>query len=188
MKRILTRVSFFCLSLALFASGETVDAQSTKKALTGPEMNLGGMKSKTSGKWKADKPEKPELYRYIMPKSFGDKVDAILTVVEDPSKKSADALISEWKAMFKPPKGKTIDSVASVQKVKIGNADIAYFEVHGTYLKKNADGETQELPNYRMYVARLDTGKNVYIVKAVGPYNTMTFHKIDFKSFLASFK
>ncbi|MGE3805172.1 MAG: hypothetical protein AB7K24_10910 [Gemmataceae bacterium] len=175
-------------ALTLVAVIGSVNGQSAKKDLTGPEMSMGGMKSKASQRWKAEKAEKPELYRFSLPKSGSDKEDGLLTVIPDESKKSDDELIAEFKKLIKAPEGKSVDDVVKVQKVKIGTASVAYLEASTkvTYVGGDSPGDTKE--DYRIYAAALQTPNGKFIVKAVGPYNTMTFHKIDFKAWLGNLK
>jgi hypothetical protein len=177
-------------ALSLVAIISNADAQSMKKDLTGAEMTVGGMKSKTSQRWKEEKAMKPEVYRFIMPKSGADKEDALLIVLPDESKKSEDELIAEFKKLIKPPEGKQVDEIVTVQKVKIGNASVAYLETNTNmkigYVTGESPGDTKA--NYRLYAAALTTPNGKFIVKAAGPYSTMTTHKVDFKAWLGNFK
>lgn len=182
-----SRFLALAVAVSLISAMGNVSGQSAKKDLTGAEMVVGGMKSKASQRWKAGKAEKPELYRFILPKSGVDKEDAVLTVVPAGEKSDAE-IVAGLKKLIQPPEGKSIDDVIKVQKVKIGTAEITYLEAKTKVGITDADSPGEKKEGYRIYGAAMKTPKDRYIITAVGPYNTMTFHKIDFKAWLGNFK
>jgi hypothetical protein len=172
----------FSLACSNFVSG-----QSMSKNLTGAPVTIEGMKSNTSAQWKAAKAEKPELAKFTWPKAGTEKEDGVLVVLPNLEGKDEDN-IKTWTEMFKPSKGdKFADTDIITKKAKVGDASITLFEINGTYLEKKG-ASTEEHPKYRMYATIFDVKGKKYLIKAVGPVNTMKRQGSDFKAWLAAFK
>src|SRR5262249_44911995 len=157
----------------------------------GTEVEIDGVKVTAPAEWKAEKPTGglPPKYLFRLPKKGEDKDDAELKIFEGLGG-SVEQNIERWKGSFVPPKGKTIDDVAKVEKMEIAGRKVAYLDISGTYKfrdlsKPNAKEELR--PDYRMLALQIN-GKEVYHLKLVGPAKTVEAHKKGFDELLKALK
>ena len=153
--------------------------------------DLDGLKSAVPASWKAEKPRnRLRFAEFRLPRADGDSADADLSVFRGLSG-TTEQNITRWKGQFLPPKGKSIDDVSTVTKMKVAGHDVVYFEVAGTYLDGPpmlpASRKTRR-PHYRMIAVQFDGPKNVWHFKLIGPDKTVAKHKKEFDNWLKSFK
>lgn len=174
-------------ALVLGQAGAT--GQDAKK---GTVVELGSMKSKTPATWLEEAPSNTMRYaQFKLPKAEKDARDAEVVIFKGITG-SAKANIDRWKLQFRPPEGKTIDDVAKVTDLKVGDAELKYLDVQGTYLFKAApfdpNAKTTPLANYRMVAVVFDTKETPYHIRMVGPEKTVTGYKQGFDDWLKAFK
>jgi hypothetical protein len=175
--------------LAALAGGRSNAADDDKKGTT---VDLGGVKSQTPASWKEEAPSnRMRLIQFVLPKAKGDNKDAELVIFKDIGGTTKDN-VERWKKQFVPPKGKKIDDVAKVNEIKVGDAEVTYLDVSGTYLYKarpfDPNAKTEEMPNYRMLGVVFETKKGVYHIRLVGPAATVEQYKKGFDEWLKAFK
>src|SRR5262249_9186327 len=123
-------------ALAIAACEGLADDEKDKKGVV---VQLDNLKSTAPADWKEERPSNQmRLNQFRLPKVEGDKHDAELVIFffGTGSGGSAQQNIDRWKSAFLPPEGKKIDDVANVTKMKVGNADVTYLDVRGTYKYK----------------------------------------------------
>jgi len=173
--------------------GTGVSAADEKKSEgKGVVVSMDGLQSRAPADWKEEAPANRMRYaQFRLPKAKGDEHDAELIIFKGLGG-SAEANIKRWKEQFQPPAGKTIDDVAKVEPVKVGDRPAAYLDVRGTYLFKaqpfNPNAKVERRPDYRMLAVHLDGKNDVYHIKLTGPANTVTRYKQGFDDWLKAFK
>jgi hypothetical protein len=184
MKRTARWVVLGGLVLALGAAG--LRAADKKE---GTRVKIDGLTSVTPPDWKDEKPRSMRLMQFRLPRAEGDKEDVELVIFffGKGGGGGLEANVQRWKSMFIPPKGKKIDDVTKVDKLKAGNVDITAVEIHGTYKGSGID-KKQPQPNYRMIKVYFDSKNGPYFFSLVGPDKTVAQHRKAFLDWLKGFK
>ena len=82
--------------------------------------------------------------------------------------------------------------MARVENFKVGDADITYLDVAGTYLFKfppfDPNAKVMPLPDYRMLSVYFGSKNGPYFLRMVGPAKTVTQSKKDFENWVKAFK
>jgi hypothetical protein len=163
-------------------------------AAKGVVVEIDGLKSQAPATWVAEKPTSNlRVAQLRVPKVGADKQDAELVVFFFKGQGGGvDANVQRWKGMFYPPRGKTIDDVSRVEKMKVGNVPVTYLDVYGTYKFKKApfipDSEAELRPDYRMLAVYFDSRNGPYFLRLVGPAATVEQNKKGFDDWLKNFK
>jgi hypothetical protein len=164
----------------------------------GKVVELDGLKSTAPAAWKQMEPD-PKLGRFrvnqfAIPKSEGDKEDAELVIFffgKGSGGGTADN-VKRWKGMFAAPAGKTIDDLTKIEMFKVGDVDITYVTISGTYLTKfppfapNAKVIPKE--NYRFIGVIFDSKDGPYFMRVTGAARTVDANKEGFDKWLKGFK
>jgi hypothetical protein len=179
------------LCLAALAWGLGSRAADKKDDTKGTVVELDGLRSRTPASWKEEAPSNQmRLAQFKLPKVDGSG-DAQLVIFKGISG-SAQANIDRWKGQFEPPAGKSLKDVARVKEMKVGNAQVAYLDVHGTYLDKfppfDPNAKVIKRPKYRMLAVQFDAKSAPYHIKLVGPADTVEHYKKGFDEWLENFK
>jgi hypothetical protein len=159
----------------------------------GTQVKIDGLVSAAPSDWQAEKP--PEKFRRLrlgqfrLPRADGDKEDAELVInyFGKGSGGTLDENLLRWKSMFVPPRGKKIDSVTKIDKLKAGGVAITTVEIHGTY-KGASFAPMKPKPDYRMIKVFFDSENGPYFMTLVGPDRTILKHKKAFRDWLQGFK
>lgn len=158
-------------------------------------VTLDGLKSRVPADWKEEKPgNQMRVNQFKIPKVKGDPADAELVIFffGPGGGGSAEDNVRRWKGMFLPPEGKKIDDVANVTKMKVGDVDVTYLDVQGTYKFKerpfDPNAKEERRPDYRMLGVVFASKNGPYFFRLVGPAKTVTEHKKEFDKFLRGFK
>jgi hypothetical protein len=179
--------------LDLAAGTSRGDEKSANKQ--GEPVSLDGLQSRVPADWKQEETtNRLRAYQFRVPRVKDDKDDAEMVIFYfgPGGGGSAADNVKRWKAMFIPPEGKAIDDVAKVEKMKVGNVDVTYVDVQGTYKFKArpADPSSKEelRPNSRMLGVVFESPKGPYFFRLVGPAKTVTHHKQGFDDWVKGFK
>jgi hypothetical protein len=178
--------------LAAVLGGRLSAADDKKEEKKGTEVNLGGMKSQAPGSWKEEEPaNRMRLIQWVLPKAKGDEKDAEIVIFKGIGGSTKDN-VDRWKKMFLPPDGKKLEDIAKVSEMKVGDAEVTYLDVTGTYLYKaqpfNPNAKAEKLPNYRMLGVVFETKNGVYHIRLVGPAATVGEYRKGFDEWLKAFK
>ena len=159
------------------------------------KVHLGGLKSKAPAGWEAvSTTSKNRPFQWRVNGGQGKDSDAEVTVFYFGlnGAGSADENVARWKSLFIPPKGKTIDDVAKVDKIRLGDDVSVYVDISGTYRfrprPQAPDSEIQLKPDYRLLEGILLTSRGPYYLRIIGPAKTVGDHKADFDEWLMGFK
>jgi hypothetical protein len=160
-------------------------------AVRAEDVVLDGMKSKTPSAWVEETPtNKMRFAQFRLPKAKDDKEDAELVVFKGLGG-GAEANVDRWKKQFKAPAGKSLDDVAKVEKIKVGDLDATQLTVEGTFLYNpapfNPRSKTEARPGYKM-IAIYFEGSDPYQIKFTGPAKTVESHQKGFEQWVKGFK
>jgi hypothetical protein len=156
-------------------------------------VELGNLKSTPPAEWKAGRPTNTMQYRvFTVPKAEGDKDDTVLTIYTfGPSVGGLEANLKRWKGMIDPGEGKNIDDAAKIEKFKVADIDVVYFDAEGTYLFKPNLADASNVirkPNYRLINVYFPTPDRVFTMRLVGPAKSVAAAEKGFKEWVKSFK
>jgi hypothetical protein len=158
-------------------------------------ITLDGMKSALPAEWKVEKStSQMRAHQFRLPKVDGDADDAEVVVFYFGAGGGGTIAenVKRWKQTFVPPSGKSIDDVAKVEEMKVGDTPVTYLDVSGTYKFKtrpNDPNSKEELKaNSRMIGVVFASKNGPYFIRFVGPEKTVTHHKKGFDGWLKAFK
>jgi hypothetical protein len=185
-----------CLLLGVtgVATWAALRANEIKEDQKGAVVEIDGLKSAVLPEWKPkDVTSKFRTHHFIIPHVADDKTDAELIIFffGPGGGGSAEANIERWKGMFIPPEGKKIEDVTKVENFKVGNVNVTYLDVQGTYKFKERPDPTakEELrPDHRMLSVFFESPKGPYFFRLVGPAKTVTENKKAFEDWVKAFK
>ncbi len=184
-----------CFALVACGSNQISSEAGDNQKNQGEVVVLDGLKSTLPADWKKEKPlSKFRAYQFRLPKAKGDSKDAELVIFYfgpgggGPVK----ANLARWKSQFKAPKGKTIDEVSKVDKFKVGDVDVVYLDISGTFLYKfppfDPNAKVTPLPDYRRLGIIFQSEKGPYFIRLTGEADTVAHHKKAFDKWLKSFE
>jgi hypothetical protein len=158
-------------------------------------VEIDGLKSATPADWKPEEVTRQfRIHQFRIPHVADDKTDAELVIFffGPGGGGSADANVKRWKSMFVPPEGKKIDDVAKVETFKIGDVQVTYLDVQGTYKFKERPfdpASKEELrPDHRLLGVVFESPQGPYFFRLVGPSKTVAQNKKAFEDWLKAFK
>jgi hypothetical protein len=172
-------------------AGAADDKQGEKK---GAVVKLDSLKSRVPADWVEEEPaNRMRVYQFKVPRVKDDKTDAEMLIFSFGAQGgSAEENIKRWKGFFTAPPGKTIEDVSTVTKMKVGDAQVTYLDIHGTYKFKERPfdpSSKEELrPDTRFLGVVFETKKGPYFFRLVGPEKTVTQHKPGFDAWLKAFE
>jgi hypothetical protein len=158
-------------------------------------VTLDGLKSEAPASWKMQEPSnKFRAYQFAVPKAKGDAEDAELLIFYfgAGSGGSVNDNLKRWKDTFDPPEGKSIDDVAKVEKLKVGDVSVTYLDVRGTFKSKfppfDPNAKVTRKENYRRLGVIFASENGPYFITLTGPGRTVEAAKKDFDNWLKAFK
>jgi hypothetical protein len=179
----------------LFMAALALCGQSAGGDDKGTVVTLDGLKSRTPANWKVQRPSNEmRAYQFLIPRAEGDKKDAELVIFFFGAGSGGTAAdnIKRWKGQFDPPQGKTIEQVSKLEKFKVGDVDIAYLDISGTYLYKfppfAPNAKVTPLPGYRSLGVYFGSKNGPYFIKMTGAAKTVAQNKKGFDDWVKSFK
>lgn len=143
--------------------------------------------------WVEQQPEnRMRLAQFALPGAEG-KEDAELVVFHFPQTGgSVEANLNRWYEQFAQPDGSDSKSKAQVTETTANDIPVTKVYLTGTYLRPQApmmmSGPKDELPNYAMWAAIVETTTGPWFFKATGPVETMAKWQESFDSFVKSFR
>ena len=95
---------------------------------------------KAPQKWKAKEPKFKNITKHemMLPKAEGEEKDARLTF--SISSGSNEINITRWKTQFKFPNGAAPDKLFAVEKKTVGDYELTFVQIRGTFLEKMGGG------------------------------------------------
>jgi hypothetical protein len=185
MKRVVWLV---LVSLGMVGAGSCpTGVLAEEKKDNGTAVRLDGLTSVTPASWKEEKPSGKLRYKqFRLPRTGDDKEDAEVVIFKDVGGSLADNL-PRWKAQFAPPKGKKIDDVTRIEKMKAGDVPFTWVEIHGTY-KGSPFQQMKPKPDYRMVRIFFESKNGPHFISLIGPEKTVEAHKKGYLDWVKGFK
>jgi hypothetical protein len=160
----------------------------------GTVVTLAGLSSKTPADWVEEATtSQMRANQFKLPGANG-KEPAELTVYffGQGQGGDAEANVKRWRDMFTTADGKKSDDLGKVEKLKVGDVDVTYLDIHGTFLSRvppfAPNAKTVAKPDQRMLAVVFDCKNGPYFIRVVGPAATVERHKKGFDEWLKSFK
>lgn len=143
--------------------------------------------------WKSEKPSSQmRKAQYRIPGSEGSADGEMAVFVFPGTGGSAQANIDRWISQIKQPDGSDSKEKSEIKNLAINNLPVTIMYVTGTYLKSSSQmmmgGPKEELPEYAMLAAIVETSKDPWFFKMVGPQKTVDHWRPEFDKFVSSFK
>jgi hypothetical protein len=164
----------------------------------GTVVELDKLKSTTPASWVKQEPDpklgKFRIYQFALPKADGDKDNAELLIFffGPGSGGSTSDNIKRWKATFAAPPGKDIDEATKVDTFKVGDVEMTYVQINGTYLYKfppfAPNAKVTPKDNYKFIGVVFDSKNGPYFMRLTGPARTVEANKKGFDEWLKGFK
>src|SRR5262249_7131825 len=150
------------------------------------EVRLGELRSLTPASWQKEAAAPPfRKDQFLLPRAEGDEAETLVVVYHGIGG-TAKQNVDRWKTQFKPPEGKTIEEVAKVKELKVGNRPASYLDIEGTFLDSvPGSGYVTPRPGYRMIAVHIDGADAPYHIKVTGPAKTVEKHKKEIDDWLA---
>ncbi len=105
---------------------------------------------------------------------------------------SVDANLQRWYGQFKQPDGSPTTDHVDKKTVTVNGLDVTEVFVTGTYLKSKSPmmmgGPVEEMKDYAMWAAIVETPNGPWFFKATGPVQTLDHWKPAFDQFVQTFK
>jgi hypothetical protein len=162
---------------------------------TGPEVELGSLKSKVPAAWKQEEPSSNmRLTQFRLPHADGDAVDAEVVVFYfgQGGAGGVQANIDRQLAKFAAQPGKPVRDAAKMGEFKVGNETATVVDITGTYKYKarpfDPAAKEELRPDHRLVYVILPTDKGPYYIQMVGPVRTVEKHKAGFDDWVKNFK
>jgi hypothetical protein len=155
----------------------------------GTVVKLGGLSSTAPAEWKKEEPlGTMRLSQFALPKVEGDSTDAEVTIYKAGGGTKAN--IERWKNQFSPPEGKKIDDVAKESKMKVGDVEVTYLDITGTYKAPPFDPKYKgkKMDNFRLVGVIFETKDGDYQIRFIGPEKTVEKYKKGFDEWIKNFK
>jgi hypothetical protein len=159
----------------------------------GAVVTLDGLSSKAPAEWVVEKPSSNlRVNQFKLPGANGkDPADLGIFFFGQGQGGPADANVKRWRGMFTTADGKKSDDLGKVETMKVGDVQITYLDVQGTYLAQmpgNPNAKAVAKPEYRMLGVVFESKNGTYFIRAVGPAATIEHHKKGFDEWLKNFK
>jgi hypothetical protein len=161
----------------------------------GALVTIDGLQSRAPAEWEEQKPtNKMRFKQFRLPaaKKGEDPAELVIFFFGTGQGGSAEDNISRWKAQFEAARGKNIDDVAKTEKFKVGDVELTYLDVSGTYLSKfppfDPKAKTVRKPNYRLLGVVFESKDGPYFIKLTGPADVVEHYKKGFDEWLRAFK
>ena len=159
----------------------------------GTKVTFGDYSSTTPAEWVKERPASTMRFgQFRLPKVKDDKDDAVIVLFKGITG-TAEQNIERWKGEFTPPKGKSIDDVSKVTKMKIDGHPATRLEItDGTFSvsPRPFDPSAKKVakPGYRMVGIQFDGPDTIYHIKMTGPAKTIEHYTKGFDKWIEGFK
>jgi hypothetical protein len=183
------RLYALLLVSAAFVGVSAYQAGAADDEKKGTVVKLGDLKSTTPDTWKEEKVAgKLRLQQFTLPKAEGDAHDADVVIFSLGGGTKAN--IDRWKAQFDLPEGKKAEDVIKETKMKVGDAEVTYLDIRGTYKTPPFDPKYagKKLEKFRLLGVIIETKDAPYQIRCVGPEKTIEQYKKGFDEWVKGFK
>ena len=143
--------------------------------------------------WKSEKPKSSmRKAQYRIPGLEGAEDAEMAVFVFPGTGGSVQANINRWIGQMIQPDGSDTKDKTEIKNVTVNNLPVTIMYVSGTYLKSSSPmmmgGPKEEMKDYAMLAAIVETSKDPWFFKMIGPQTTVDHWKPEFDKFVNSFK
>ncbi|HZS48889.1 MAG TPA: hypothetical protein VFC63_27700 [Blastocatellia bacterium] len=140
--------------------------------------------------WVSEKPQSASrVAQFTLPRVSGDKEDAtVILYYFNTGGGGVQANLDRWVSQFQQPDGSSSQDKAKIDKLDVNGLKVTEIDLAGIYIAEMAPGSTNRFhePNFRMRAAVIDTGKNPFYLRMLGPAKTVTKWNASFDEFVKS--
>jgi hypothetical protein len=157
-------------------------------------VTLAGLQAKAPVDWVKEKPTSNlRVGQFKLPGANGkDPAELSIYFFGEGQGGGVDANVKRWREMFEAADGKKSDELGKAESFKVGDVNVTYFDVQGTYLSKfppfAPNAKTVRKPDHRMLGIIFECKNGPFFIRVVGPTATVEQHKKGFDEWLKSFK
>jgi len=143
--------------------------------------------------WQSEKPKSSmRKAQYKIPGAEGAEDAEMAVFVFPGTGGSVQANINRWLGQMKQPDGSDSKEKTEIKNLTVNNLPVTTMYVTGTYLKSSSQmmmgGPKEEIPEYAMLAAIVETSEDPWFFKMTGPQTTVDNWKPEFDKFVNSFK
>ena len=143
--------------------------------------------------WKSEKPKSSmRKAQYKIPGVEGAGDAEMAVFVFPGTGGSVQANIDRWISQFIQPDGSDSKEKTKIINITVNNMPVTKMYVTGTYLKSSSQmmmgGPKEEMQEYAMLAAIVETSKDPWFFKMTGPQKTIDSCQSEFDKFVNSFK
>lgn len=191
------KLSLLCLALtlSLFAckSNEKTADESQPNHAVAQQLPLGEVAYTAPEGWVAEHPSSNMRKAQFRLPGVAGLEDGELVVFHFPGTGgSVQANLDRWYGQFKQPDGSATRDRAQPQQVQANGLNVTTVSVTGTFLKSQSpmmmSGPFDEMPDYLMWAAIVETANGPWFFKAVGPQKTMEHWQPSFDAFVQTLR
>ena len=186
------RIILVLLIMILLVFGCT-DQKSETEDVVQTQLVPGEIRYSVPAEWKSEKPKSQmRKAQYSIPGIDGNADGEMAVFVFPGTGGSAQANIDRWIGQFMQPDGSDSKEKSEIKNITVNNLHVTTMYVTGTYLKSSSQmmmgGPKEELTDYAMLAAIVETSKDPWFFKLVGPQKTVDHWRPEFDKFVNSFK
>jgi hypothetical protein len=194
---------FICLSASALLIVNFAGCKSNQQQESGAQSQTGStaMKQLPAGEieyiapenWMVQQPSSSmRKAEFSLPGVEGDEAAELAVFFFPGTGGSVQANLDRWYGQFKQPDGSATKDHAKTQDVDVNGLQVTVVHVTGTYLKSQSPmmmgGPVEEMPNYAMLAAIVETANGPWFFKATGPQKTVDHWLDSFDEFVRSFR
>jgi hypothetical protein len=153
-------------------------------------VNLGGLRSRAPADWVQEQPDDRQSYRQYRLVPVGDSADPAQVSIRflgNGNGGTATDYVKRWEGMFLPPEGRTMREAAKVRRLTLDGSLATYVDIRGDYRGIPGDVATPR-QDFRLLGVYLDTPKGAYVIRLMGPDETVRFYRQGFDNWVKGFK
>ncbi len=159
----------------------------------GTVVEIDGLKSKSPGDWVEEATtSQMRVKQFKLPAEGKEPAELTIYFFGKGGGGGVDANVKRWRDMFTTAEGKKSDDLGKVEKLKVGDVDVTYLDIHGTFLSRvppfAPNAKTVAKPDQRMLAIVFESKNGPYFIRVVGPAATVERQKKAFDEWLKSFK
>jgi len=143
--------------------------------------------------WKSEKPKSQmRKAQYKIPGVEGAEDAEMAVFVFPGTGGSVNANIDRWISQIKQPDGSDSKEKTKIINTDVNNLPVTVMYVTGTYLKSSSQmmmgGPKEEMPEYAMLAAIVETSEDPWFFKMTGPQKTVDHWRPEFDKLVNSFR
>ena len=186
------RIILFSIIMIFLAIGCT-EQKSDSENISENKLVPGEISYSVPADWKSEKSKSSmRKAQYRIPGADGAEDAEMAVFVFPGTGGSVQANINRWIGQMKQPDGSDSKEKTKLINITVNNMPVTKMYVTGTFLKSSSQmmmgGAKEELQDYAMLAAIVETSKDPWFFKMTGPQKTIDHWQPEFDKFVNSFK